>query len=110
MCATHLTAQNYGNNLPKAEWDSAKLILMHTPGQELFDGVIHPAAGLFEDYFDVDKAADEHRSYIGMLRENGIRVLTVDGILNEIDIDSLRTLASELLKKAPRRPPPAGRP
>ena len=64
----------------------------------LFDGVIHPAAGLFEDYFDVDKAADEHRSYIGMLRENGIRVLTVDGILNEIDIDSLRTLASELLK------------
>ena len=40
-------------NLPKAEWDDAKLILMHTPGQELFDGFIHPAAGLFEDYFDV---------------------------------------------------------
>ena len=27
---------------------------------ELFNGVIHPAAGLFEDYFDVDKAAEEH--------------------------------------------------
>ena len=35
-------------------------ILMHTPGQELFNGVIHPLAGLFEDYFDVDKAAEEH--------------------------------------------------
>ena len=38
---------------PVAEWDKATAILMHTPGQELFDGVIHPSAGLFENYFDV---------------------------------------------------------
>lgn len=84
-------------NLPKAEWDYAKLILMHTPGQELFDGVIHPAAGLFEDYFDVDKAAEEHQDYISMLRNNGIRVITVADILKEVGIDSLRALASNVL-------------
>ena len=39
---------------PHAEWDKAGVILMHTPGQELFDGVIHPSAGLF---------AREHRKH-----------------------------------------------
>ena len=27
---------------PRSEWDYAKAVLMHTPGEELFDGVIHP--------------------------------------------------------------------
>jgi arginine deiminase len=45
---------------PQAEWSKVGDILMHTPGQELFNGVIHPSAGLFEDYFDVEKAADVH--------------------------------------------------
>ena len=40
--------------MPRAEWSKAGEILMHTPGEELFNGVIHPSAGLFEDYFDVD--------------------------------------------------------
>ena len=71
---------------------------MHTPGQELFNGVIHPSAGLFEDYFDVDKAAAEHRNYIKMLQKNGIEVYTVRQILEETGIDSLRALAGELLQ------------
>ena len=54
-------AQDSDNTYPHSEWDYAKAILMHTPGEELFDGVIHPYAGLFEYYFDVDKAAEEHR-------------------------------------------------
>ena len=82
---------------PKAEWLKAGDILMHTPGQELFNGVIHPSAGLFEDYFDVEKAAEEHRGYISMLQKNGIRVHTVKSILDEVNIDSLRILASRLL-------------
>ena len=82
---------------PQAEWLKAGDILMHTPGQELFNGVIHPSAGLFEDYFDVDKAAKEHQGYIAMLEANGIRVHTVSGILNEVGIDSLRTLAAKVL-------------
>ncbi len=82
---------------PHAEWDKAGVILMHTPGQELFDGVIHPSAGLFEHYFDVDKAAEEHRGYIHMLEANGIRVLTVTDILNEMVLDTLRMLADQEL-------------
>ncbi len=82
---------------PRAEWDSATEILMHTPGQELFDGVCHPSAGLFDHYFDVDKAAYEHRGYISMLEANGIRVHTVSDILSEVALDTLRALAEQEL-------------
>ena len=82
---------------PQAEWSPACDILMHTPGQELFDGVIHPSAALFEDYFDVNLAASEHRQYIRMLEANGIKVHTVSDILSETDIEKLRTLAEKML-------------
>ena len=82
---------------PQAEWTTAGCILMHTPGQELFNGVIHPSAGLFEDYFDVDKASEEHRNYIRMLEANGIHVHTILDILNEVGIDSLRVLSEKVL-------------
>lgn len=82
---------------PQAEWSRAGDILMHTPGQELFNGIIYPSAGLFEDYFDVDKAAEEHWGYIEMLRKNGIRVHRVTDILDEVGIDSLRGLAEKVL-------------
>ena len=98
MCSMGLQAQETAEMVyPQAEWSKAGDILMHTPGQELFNGVIHPSAGLFEDYFDVDKAAEEHRGYIGMLEANGIRVHTVLNILNEVGIDSLKALAEKVL-------------
>ena len=97
FCGAVVQAQEDKMVYPQAEWSKAGDILMHTPGQELFNGVIHPSAGLFEDYFDVDKAAEEHQEYISMLEKNGIRVHTVIGILNEVGIDSLRTLASDVL-------------
>lgn len=56
-----------------------------------------PSAGLFEDYFDVDKAAEEHRGYIRMLEANGIRVHQVSDILKEVGLDSLRALAEKVL-------------
>ena len=82
---------------PQAEWTKAGDILMHTPGLELFNGVIHPKAGLLDNYFDVDKAADEHKRYISMLEKNGIRVHKVTDILNEVGIDTLQTLAANVL-------------
>ena len=96
-CNMAVQAQETLMVYPQAEWSKAAAILMHTPGQELFNGVIHPKAGLFEDYFNVDKAAEEHRGYISMLEKNGIRVHTVDGILQVVGIDSLRVLASKVL-------------
>lgn len=83
---------------PQAEWNKASEILMHTPGSELFNGVIHPSAGLFEHYFDVDQAAAEHREYIRLLQRNGIRVHTVSEILDGTGLDTLRTLASHVLR------------
>ena len=82
---------------PTTEWDKARAILMHTPGEELFDGVIHPYAGLFEYYFDVDKAAEEHRGYIAALKKNGIEVYTVRELLNQVPIETLRQYAMETL-------------
>lgn len=82
---------------PNAEYTKAHVILMHTPSQELYDGVIHPAAGLYEDYFDADAAADEHRNYIDMLQDNGIEVHTVEEVLLAMDADRLRQLADPFL-------------
>ncbi len=82
---------------PSSEWDYAKAILMHTPGEELFDGVIHPYAGLFEYYFDVDKAIQEHQGYIAALENNGIRVYTVRELLNEMPIEKLRACVMNTL-------------
>lgn len=90
------TAQN-GAKYPHSEWDYAKAILMHTPGEELFDGVIHPYAGLFEYYFDVDKAAEEHKGYIKALEKNGIRVHTVRELLEQAPIEKLRACAISAL-------------
>ena len=82
---------------PASEWDYAKAIIMHTPGEELFDGVIHPYAGLFEYYFDVDDAAKEHRGYIKALEDNGIKVYTVRELLNQVPIETLRLYAAKAL-------------
>ena len=90
------TAQD-GAKYPHSEWDYAKAILMHTPGEELFDGVIHPYAGLFEYYFDVDKAAEEHKGYIKALEKNGIRVHTVRELLEHAPIEKLRACAISAL-------------
>ena len=92
-----MNLQNQKVAYPQAEWSPACDILMHTPGQELFDGVIHPSAALFEDYFDVNQAASEHRQYIRMLEANGIKVHTVSQILQETDIEKLRPLAAKML-------------
>lgn len=89
LLSSTILAQRY----PQAEWDNAQAILMHTPGEELFDGVIHPYAGLFEYYFDVDKAAEEHRGYIEALKRNGIEVYTIRELLGQVSMDRLRVYA-----------------
>lgn len=61
----------------RAEWDLPTDALVHTPGEELFVGVIHPEAALFERAFDLQGAAAEHRAYQDLLRARGVRVHTV---------------------------------
>ena len=66
---------------PQAEYDRAALIVMHEPNEELFVGTMHPAAALFMDYFDADRAAEEHRAYQEILRQAGAEVVTVRELL-----------------------------
>ena len=83
---------------PVAEWGKATEILMHTPGDELFNGMINPLAALFEYYFDVDLAVAEHRSYISILEANGIVVHTISEILQQAPIEDLRNYVRNELK------------
>lgn len=83
---------------PQAEYTAARQILMYTPGEELFDGVVHPDAALFDAYFDVDAAAREHKNYIKMLRDNGIEVFNVEEVLEGMPHAELQRLATPHLK------------
>lgn len=98
LCSVIIAQAQENVTFPRSEWDYAKMILMHTPTEELFDGVIHPYAGLFEYYFDVDAAAEEHRGYIRALENNGIKVYTVRELLNDIPIEKLRAYVLSTLK------------
>lgn len=98
LCSVIIAQAQENVTFPRSEWDYAKMILMHTPTEELFDGVIHPYAGLFEYYFDVDAAAEEHRGYIRALENNGIKVYTVRELLNDIPIEKLRAYVLNTLK------------
>ena len=82
---------------PQAEYHKAGKILMYTPGTELFNGVIHPIAGLYERYFDIDKAAEEHRNYISMLEKQGCAVYTVANVLLSMPHNRLVALAESSL-------------
>lgn len=64
-----------------AEWQPARKILVYTPGEELFYGVVHPAAALFERSFSTKEAAAEHRNWIEQLQSEGIRVYNVRDVL-----------------------------
>jgi len=78
---------NVGSN---AEWDPASVILMHTPGDELLFGLVHPKAGLFAGPFSAIAAAEEHREYIARLysQHQEIRVIQLKDVLLEGTLDS----------------------
>ena len=97
MIETNKVITHCANTFPKAEWDKATRILMHTPEMVLFDGVIHPAAGLFKDYFNINDAISEHLNYIKMLESNGIQVYTLEDILRSLPHDKLIELAEPAL-------------
>jgi arginine deiminase len=92
-----------------AEWDIPTDVLVHTPGDELFLGVIHPEAALFERPFDIEGAAAEHREYIRLLRKLGARVYTVvetllagtidkwDRAIPGPELDNLKTFAKQFI-------------
>jgi len=107
LAASAPTSDNVGAT---AEWLPARRVLMHTPGEEIFLGVIHPAAALYEKPFDLTDAIAEHRRYIERLEDRGATVHTVvdtllSGTLDDDsnplpgpDLDRLRAFAAPFLK------------
>jgi len=84
----------------KAEFLPAKTILMHEPSRELFLGVLHPDAALFEGYFSSTEAKLEHQAYRRSLLFKGVNVLTVRDILllDTIDIHGQMKEGDALVK------------
>ncbi|MBW2740646.1 MAG: hypothetical protein JRE64_17795 [Deltaproteobacteria bacterium] len=82
----------------KAEWEHPKKILMHTPGDEVFMGVLHPEAALYEKPFNLQIADAEHLKYIERLRKHGAEIFRVVDVLlkGTIDNQGRATLSPEL--------------
>ena len=93
-----------------AEWLQAKTVVVHTPGDEVFLGLTHPAAALFERPFSLDGARREHQDFICLMAKNNVQVLRLTDILlaGTVDaagtplpgaaLDQLRSLALDSLR------------
>ncbi len=64
-----------------AEWLDAKTVVVHTPGDEIFFGLAHPAAALFERPFSMEGARSEHSSFICQMANSGVKVFRLVDIL-----------------------------
>ena len=64
-----------------AEWKAPRDIIVHTPSEEVFVGVVHPAAALFERPFSLEGAQREHLNFICLMKKSGARVFRLEDIL-----------------------------
>ena len=71
-----------------AEWLAARDVVVHTPGEEIFLGVIHPDAALFEKTFSLEGAIKEHETFICLLKDSGARVFRLTDILLAGTVDN----------------------
>lgn len=56
------------------EWDRLKEVMVHTPGTEIDYAMLAPKPFLFERPFNTQRAREEHKKLISLLRENGVKV------------------------------------
>lgn len=65
----------------RAEWQQARTVVVHTPGNEVLFGLTHPAAALFERPFSLEGARREHQHFICLMAYNGLKVIRLTDIL-----------------------------
>ena len=120
-CQAPVTAElltaGYGQAGSAAEWQQARTVVVHTPGDEIFLGLAHPAAALYERPFSLEGARREHQAFICLMKERGVQVLRLTDILlaGTLDeggrplagkhLDQLRQLAHEALQYQTARLP-----
>ncbi|MCQ2347142.1 MAG: arginine deiminase family protein [Paludibacteraceae bacterium] len=86
---------------PAAEFQRATMALVHTPGDELFEAIVHPRAGLFDDYFDVNLAAEEHLSFVKVMEDNGVKVYNLREVLMKAPREELKPLVMQSITYNP---------
>lgn len=74
----------------QAEWNTARDVVVHTPGEEVFVGVVHPDAALFETAFSLEGAKREHGRFLCLLKRNGARVFRLTDVLLAGTLDADR--------------------
>lgn len=73
--------QRHHECVQRAEYQEARIVLLHEPGDEIFCGVIHPDAALFEQYMDIAEICAEHRAYRDELEKAGAKTHTIRELL-----------------------------
>jgi arginine deiminase len=76
----------------KAEWDKLENVLVHVPDVEIYYGLLHSKANLYQGPFSRKGAVSEAKNYHDVLRKEGINVITLE--------DALRNNMNKTLKAA----------
>ena len=75
---------------PDAEYQRARIVLMHTPGEE-----VRNQQGEHK-VFDIEGMRDEHFHFMDVLKSNGIQVYELADVLSRIPISKLRETARRM--------------
>jgi arginine deiminase len=82
----------------RAEFDEARVVVVHEPGAELFSALLWPEESSFEASFDSEKARSEHRAFCEQLEQAGLDVVHLRDLLRQRE--DLRALAHQVLVDA----------
>lgn len=86
-----LPVNPYANfTYPTAEWATAKVVLVHEPGDELSH-----AQGRNKP-FDAKKMREEWQLLTGVLKQNGVQVFEVTDVLMKLPINKIRDVAEKM--------------
>ena len=83
LTACHRSTSSCSSSSPVAEWNPATQILMHTPGEELFNGAINPLAALFEYY--ISNSCELPEEYRMIAEKDGTETAVCDYIAGMTD-------------------------
>ncbi|HOI71789.1 MAG TPA: arginine deiminase family protein [Methanobacterium sp.] len=87
----------------KAEWDRLKKVAVHTPGMEMFFGLLDPFASLYERAFSQRDALKEHEVLQYTLKHDfNVKVLPIKDTIVDISLKkpSMKVKLVELTKKS----------
>ena len=79
----------------RAEYDTARTVLVHEPGAELLSALLWPEESCFARCFDSTSARREHRAFTEALSSLGVEVLRLGDLLQRSD--RLREMAADTL-------------